>query len=176
MPGMSITPYRNMQQILAEMKAFSQAFPHNNPHSLIFHGPPGTGKTFLLDCIAKAVLDRGFTVLYLTANQLTSAMEEYRFHRNPQETEKAGMIHDEIPRVDLLILDDLGAEYINQVTAADLFECINTRILSHKSTLISTNLDPEKLRTTYMDRLYSRFKGSYRFIRFFGPDLRTRKQ
>ena len=82
-------------------------------------------------------------------------------------------VDDQIGEVDLLIIDDLGSEYLNQVTAADLFECFNQRILKKKATLISTNLEPDRLRNLYMDRLFSRFKGYYRFVPFFGPDLRT---
>ena len=161
---------RNIAKIAFD---YADHFPDNDPHSLIFHGTPGTGKTFMADCIAKRVIDRGYTVLYLTANQLCSALEEYRFHRNPSLQEKTELIHDQLADVDLLIIDDLGSEYLNQVTAADLFECFNQRILKRKATIVSTNLEPEKLRATYMDRLYSRFNGYYRFIEFYGPDLRT---
>ncbi|MBQ7059892.1 MAG: ATP-binding protein [Firmicutes bacterium] len=171
--GQKVSPRKNMANVSKMAYAFAEQFPNNEPHSMIFYGGPGTGKTFLCDCIAKMILDRGFTVLYLTANQLCSAMEEYRFHRNAEMQDKAQLIHDQISEVDLLIIDDLGSEYLNQVTAADLFECFNQRILKNKATLVSTNLEPERLRSLYMDRLYSRFKGYYQFVPFFGPDLRT---
>ena len=172
--GQSVSPRKNMTQVSKMAYAYAENFPQNNPHSMLFYGGPGTGKTFLCDCIAKMVLDRGYTVLYLTANQLCTMMEEYRFHRNPQMQEKAQLIHDQLDEADLLIIDDLGSEYLNQITAADLFECFNQRILKNKATLVSTNLEPERLRLTYMDRLFSRFNGYYRFVPFFGPDLRTK--
>ena len=171
--GQKVSPRKNIADVSKMAYSYAEYFPNNEPDSMIFYGGPGTGKTFLCDCIAKMVLDRGFTVLYLTANQLCSAMEEYRFHRNMEMQDKAQLIHDQIGEVDLLIIDDLGSEYLNQVTAADLFECFNQRILKKKATLISTNLEPDRLRNLYMDRLFSRFKGYYRFVPFFGPDLRT---
>lgn len=167
------SPRKNMKNLATIAHDYAESFPDNHPHSLIFYGSPGTGKTFLCDCIAKRVLDRGFTVLYLTANQLCSNLDEYRFRRNPARAEQTQIIHDQLDQVDLLIIDDLGSEYLSQVTAADLFECFNQRVLKRKATIVSTNLEPEKLRATYMDRLYSRFTGYYRFLEFYGPDLRT---
>ena len=173
--GRTMSPQKNMRKIAKAAFTYTEQFPDNQPHSLLFYGDPGTGKTFLCDCIAKKLLDQGFTVLYLTANALCSALDEFRFHRNPSMQEKAQLIHDQLGEVDLLIVDDLGTEFASQITMGDLFECFNQRILKSKATIISTNLKPEQLRTTYMDRLYSRFNGYYQFYEFYGPDLRTIK-
>lgn len=166
----TMSPRAHMKQVLADMKAYAQAFPDNDPHNLLFYGPPGTGKTFLCDCLAKAILDRGFTVFYMTSASLFSALEKARFSRDPSDSDKD--LRQQLYTCSLLILDDLGTEVLTQVSASDLFEIVNQRLLHEKATVISTNLTPQELRRTYTDRLYSRICGSYRLIEFYGPDLR----
>ncbi len=79
----------------------------------------------------------------------------------------------------MLIIDDLGTETVNNYKIEELFTIINTRLLNqnHKitKTIISTNLTAEELFQTYTTRIGSRLAGYYRFLRFFGEDLRMRK-
>ena len=60
-----------------------------------------------------------------------------------------------------------------------MFTIINTRLLNqnHKitKTIISTNLNVDELFKTYTTRIGSRLAGNYRFLRFFGDDLRFKK-
>ena len=81
--------------------------------------------------------------------------------------------------VDLLIIDDLGTEKISDSKITELFTIINTRLLNqnHKitKTIISTNLNVDELFKTYTTRIGSRLAGNYRFLRFFGDDLRFKK-
>lgn len=86
---------------------------------------------------------------------------------------------DNLLTVDLLIIDDLGAEKITETKITDLFTVINTRLLNqnHKitKTIISTNLTVEELFNVYTTRIGSRLAGNYRFLRFFGDDLRLKR-
>ena len=86
---------------------------------------------------------------------------------------------ENILNVDLLIIDDLGTETVNNYKIEELFTIINTRLLNqnHKitKTIISTNLTAEELFKTYTTRIGSRLAGNYRFLRFFGEDLRMKK-
>ncbi len=81
--------------------------------------------------------------------------------------------------VDLLIIDDLGAEKLTDSKLTDLFTIINTRLLNqnHKitKTIISTNLTADELFKVYTTRIGSRLAGNYRFLRFFGDDLRLKR-
>ena len=51
------SPRKNMKNLATIAHDYAESFPDNHPHSLIFYGTPGTGKTFLCDCIAKRVLE-----------------------------------------------------------------------------------------------------------------------
>lgn len=174
-----ISPYDNMKLIYEDCHTFANSFStdisslETGNKNLILYGPSGLGKTFLCNCIAKKVLDSGHTVIYLSAYQLFRLFENFRFH-----TDEEIVSHDEIENVfscDLLIIDDLGTEYINAVTSAELFNCLNTRILNDKATVISTNLLQKQWRDSYSERTVSRILGYYKPLRFFGNDIRLAK-
>jgi len=81
---------------------------------------------------------------------------------------------------DLLIIDDLGTERTNELYLTEFFTIINTRLLNQNNkitkTIISTNLRPDEIEKIYTTRISSRFAGHYRFLRFFGDDLRFKKK
>ena len=72
--------------------------------NLLFSGNTGLGKTFLSACIARAVADQGYSVVYESAGHLFAALEKARFEAN-EENRRAAAKHTEC---DLLIVDDLG--------------------------------------------------------------------
>lgn len=51
-------------------KDYAERFPGNNPPGLLILGQAGLGKSFLLNCVAVRVLERGFSVLSLPALRL----------------------------------------------------------------------------------------------------------
>lgn len=99
--------------------------------------------------------------------------EKYGKNSNSSGLEK------NILTTDLLIIDDLGTEKVSDNKIEELFNIINTRSLNqnHKitKTIISTNLNAQELVNTYTMRIGSRLAGSYRFLRFFGDDIRLKK-
>lgn len=169
-PVYGISPRTKMQAIYEVALGFTEQFA-TTKKSLLFHGPTGLGKTFLCNCIAKSILDQGYSVLYLTAQELFKLFEESRFHREDME-DHAKAILDTLFSVDLLVIDDFGTEVQNTFTAPDLFHVINTRHLHEKSTIISTNLPVKELKELYSDRIISRLFGNYTVCRFFGDDIR----
>lgn len=152
--------------------SFATGFGHGY-QNLILHGQAGLGKTFLCNCIAKEVLDNGFTVIYLTAFNLFKMLENYRFHND-----ESAITIDEIQAIyecDLLIIDDLGTEINNAFTTSELFSLINSRLLDKKPIVISTNLSPSGWTTQYSDRIVSRIYGNYLALSFIGSDIRLQK-
>ncbi|MCL1787181.1 MAG: ATP-binding protein, partial [Defluviitaleaceae bacterium] len=173
LPREGLSPHTNMQTIYRLAMQFVTDF-DKEFNNLLLYGEPGLGKTFVCHCIAKDLLDAGKTVLYLTAPRLCKVLEDYRFNRESL-TEPDAML-SAIDEVDLLILDDLGAEFSTIVTSAALFDIINQRLLTRKHTVISTNLTPETLAAQYSERIVSRFAGAYQMIKFFGEDIRVKKK
>jgi DNA replication protein DnaC len=140
-------------------------------HNLLFSGPPGTGKTFLSACVAGTVSDRGFSVVYDTAVRQLAQIEALQFGRG------GGDVDETVERLrmcDLLIIDDLGAEFLTPFAQAALLDLVNTRLISNKKMLISTNLRSADLRARYSPALASRLEGEFLWLDFFGEDLRQR--
>jgi len=167
--GVSPATY-TQDAIVTSSIAFVNSFDKKFENLYLF-GNSGLGKTFICHCIAKELLDKGKTVLYLTALRLFKVLEDYRFNRDSL-SEPDEMI-EAIDSVELLVIDDLGSEISTRVTEAGLFDIINHRLITQKSTIISTNLSINQLKAQYTERLSSRISGNYEIIEFWGNDLRN---
>ena len=139
--------------------------------NLLFSGDTGLGKTFLSACIARAVADNGYSVMYESAGHLFARLERAKFTGD----EEARKESEKYLVCDLLILDDLGTEMPGQFTTAALYSLINDRMLSGKPTIISTNLTIEEFEKRYNRQIASRLRGSYVRVPFLGEDIRVLK-
>lgn len=171
-----ISPRQNILLVKEKSENFIKNFDNPIEKNLLFTGTTGCGKTFLTNCIANELLKQGKTVLYQTAPVMLDTIIDTKFGK-----EKNGFdITNNILTTDLLIIDDLGTENLNHVKASELFSIINTRLLNqnHKitKTIISTNLSVDELFKIYSTRIGSRLAGNYRFLRFFGEDLRYKNR
>ncbi len=168
----------NLEQMKATVetcKKFAENF-DKSFENILLCGTVGIGKTFLSNCIAKEILDQGHSVLYLSAFQLFDLMAKNSFSGNAQKEESIVKQYPHIFDSDLLIIDDLGTELVNSFTVTGFFLVINERILRKKSTLISTNLSPEEILTTYTDRTASRIISNYTMLKLSGSDIRLKKK
>lgn len=167
------TPRDNMRHILGTVKSFLSGF-SDTPGNLLLYGNTGVGKTFLTNCIAKELLDRSYTVVYLTSLKLFDILETYKFDRDLSQTQRNASL-SYILNSDLLIIDDLGTELNNSFTSSQLYHCIDTRLTNHRSTIISTNLSFDDLRERYSERIFSRITSSYTLLKITGDDIRLKK-
>lgn len=171
---LGLSPLTNMQKVVAGCKSFIRHFKKNNENLLLL-GNTGVGKTFLANCIAKELLDRGYTVIYLTAFRLFDILEKYKFGKDEDSTYEASNQFEYFLDCDLLIIDDLGTELNNSFTNSQLYLIINERLLRQKSTVISTNLSLTNINTNYGERVFSRIASSYSVHRIIGKDIRLHK-
>ena len=139
--------------------------------NLLFVGGTGLGKTFLSACIARAVADRGCSVVYESAGHLFSKLEQAKFNPPEEPRREAARFYD----CDLLILDDLGTEMPSQFASAALYILLNDRILENKPMVISTNLTIDELSRRYSPQIASRLQGSFLLLTFVGEDIRVMK-
>lgn len=166
--GEGTTTLKVMQKLCDKAIDFAEGFDKTHENFLIM-GNAGTGKTFITSCIGNRALERGKTVYYQTAFRLFEIFENARFQKGDENAaELVKYMYD----VDLLIIDDLGTEFTTQFTLTALFDIINSRIISNKSTVISTNLGFEELSDIYSQRITSRFVGHYQLMQTVGKDLR----
>ena len=134
--------------------------------NMLLYGPTGTGKTFLCNCIAGALMKEGWAVVYMTSSEYFRLMADMAFGRSEQTIE--GLMDS----TDLLIIDDLGTEIETAANVSLLEETVDRRFRRRQSTVISTNLTPEDIRHRYIERIGSRLL-CYRTLPFGGDDLRT---
>lgn len=154
---------------------FAETFDTTHANLLLI-GNAGTGKTFLSSCIANYALARQKTVYYQTAFQLFDMLEKLKFGRlEGDEQSQAEFISRYLYDVDLLIIDDLGTEFLTPYSTAALFDIINRRQIQEKSTILSTNVSHASLEQLYSRRLLSRILGSYDVLTLIGQDLRFKK-
>ena len=170
--GNGNSPRADARHALALSRRFVQDFGKGEPVNLCFYGSVGVGKTFLTNCIAGELLNRGFSVLYQPSYELFESLGTYTF--SPEHEGKA--LHDAVFSCDLLIIDDLGTELTNAFVASQLFLIINNRALQKKSTILSTNISPEAFADTFSERVSSRLLGSYQLVRLSGSDIRILKK
>lgn len=137
---------------------------------LLFYGSTGLGKTFTSECIAREFIKQGRDVFYTSAPKLFTIFEEYKFGKNTSA--EARRTIEFISDVELLIIDDLGTEFRTQYIDSILFDIVNTRTSENKYMIISTNLTPDQLETTYSPRISSRILGNFETVLFLGSDLR----
>lgn len=168
-----ISPRENIEIIKEASLNFIENFEAEK--NLLFTGGTGLGKTFLSNCIANELLNKGKTVLYQTAPVMLDSLISDMFAK----PENQKNLSEKLLSVDLLIIDDLGTETLNSMKFTELYKIINTRLLNQNGnitkTIISTNLDLKALFKTYDERLVSRFIGYYDIYRFFGDDIRLKK-
>ena len=174
----NISPRKNIENIKDKAIEFIKEFDNPEYKNLLFTGNIGLGKTFMANCIAHELLQKGKTVLYQTSPVLLETIIDIKMSRN--KTKEQSEFYKNVLECDLLIIDDLGTESLNSMLLSELFTILNTRILNLNSkvtkTIISTNLNIEEIFKNYEERIGSRIAGFYDIYHFFGEDLRMKKK
>lgn len=160
---------RQMEQIYNQCRSYAEGFTPQS-ESLYMMGNTGLGKTHLSFSMAKEIVSKGYAVIYCSCQSMISALEKEHFGQSEQA------VSDLYMDCDLLLLDDLGTEYLSAVAQSCLYSVLNHRILQSRPTIINSNLSPDELEQRYGERLVSRIFGCYRILRFTGKDIRIQKR
>lgn len=169
-----ITQYEYMKgHVLPRIKKYLDSFEAEGSHNILLFGPAGTGKTFLSNCIAKALIERQHSVVYERAGDMFRAMSKAEFANG--KNDDADYIGQRVTECELLILDDLGTEFSTEYTRSRLYSIISDRLSYGLSTIISTNMSMNQICSDYGERISSRFMGQYMLLPFYGTDLRVIK-
>lgn len=164
------SPRAIMERVLQTCQRYAASFTENSGN-LLFVGGTGLGKTYLSACIASAVADRGYSVMYETASRLFSKLEQAKFGADEEMRREV----QKYTRCDLLMIDDLGTEMPSQFVTAALYQLMNERLLAQKPMLISTNLNIEEAAKRYSPQIASRLQGNFTAMTFVGEDIRVLK-
>ncbi len=165
-PVYGMSPRDYMSYLHEECGKYAERF-GPEADNLFFGGGPGTGKTFLCSCIAGELSDRAFWVEYESAIPLLAALEAQKFAREPDEDQTHRFFD-----CDLLILDDLGSEFLSPFVQSALHHLLTARLNARRKTILCSTLSRDELRRRYTPALWSRLEGEYVFYYLFGDDLR----
>lgn len=168
-PELGISARAYMEKLLHYCENYAQKFSSKSTN-LLFMGHTGLGKTHLALAIADAVLGGGHDVLYTSAAALAARLGREHF-----DYDSSDEWLNACQEADLLILDDLGTEYITPLTISVLYELINTRMLTERPTIYTTNItDQSVFVARYTEKVASRMLGGCKIFKFFGTDQRLR--
>ena len=169
-PKFGASPRAIMERNFRTCRRYANAFTENSGN-LLFIGGTGLGKTFLSACIARAVADKGYSVVYETASHLFNKLEQAKFNPSDESRREA----EKFTACDLLIIDDLGTEMPGQFVTAALYNLVNDRLLAGAPMVISTNLNVEEINRRYSPQIASRLHGNFTRLTFVGEDIRIQK-
>ena len=158
----------DMQKVRESTISFVENF-NSHYRNLLFLGGVGSGKTFMSNCAAKALLDKGYSVIYFSAYRLFDLLSNATFQKGGESED---FDDSDIFSCDLLIIDDLGTETVNAFVRSQLFLILNERFLGRKSTIISSNLSLKRLQYEYSERSLSRILSEYDLYVFKSSDMR----
>jgi DNA replication protein DnaC len=135
---------------------------------LWFMGPVGTGKTTLAMLVSKAALRAGRSVaIYSLPRLLNEIRDTHRAERSHVD------LLDRLTAVDLLHVDDVGAERTTDWVLEELYSIVNARYEDQRSMVITTNiLDREALCEQVSARTVSRLTEMCDELPLLGHDHR----
>ncbi len=135
---------------------------------LWFMGPVGTGKTTLAMLVSKAASDAGRSVaIYSLPRLLNEIRDTHRAERSHVD------LLDRLTAVDLLHIDDVGAERTTDWVLEELYSIVNSRYEDKRSIVITTNiLDRDALCEQITARTVSRLTEMCDELPLLGHDHR----
>lgn len=133
-------------------------------------GDTGTGKTTLAMLISKAALEAGHSVAIYSLPKLLARI------RRTYDSEPGGdsylSFFERLTSVDLLHIDDLGAEKRTDWVLEQLYALINERYETQRSVLVTTNLPHPELEEQIGSRTVSRLTQICDEVELTGHDRR----
>ncbi len=167
--GRKSTQRGYINKIRKRCEEYANSFEAGEGSGLLLCGKSGLGKTFLMNCVAQRVLERGYSVVVISAYKLIEAMRRYQFGDDGLE-----QVQD-LLSCDLLCIDDLGSEpMLRGVTISALYHIINERRNANKAIVVTTNCVTQELYEKYDDRIAARLcdMGRMQIFEFIGVDVR----
>jgi len=139
---------------------------------LWFFGSVGTGKTTLAMLVSKHALEAGRSVaIYSLPDLLVRIRSTFNDDRSDSYTD----LLDRLGKVDLLHIDDVGAEKTSPWVLEQLYAIVNARYENERSIVITTNLERDALAEQINERTVSRLEEMCEVLPLWGADARQQR-
>jgi DNA replication protein DnaC len=139
---------------------------------LWFFGSVGTGKTTLAMLVSRHALEAGHSVAIYSLPRLLAQIRT-TFDDDRGNT-YVGLL-DRLTSVDLLHIDDVGAEKTSPWVLEQLYAIVNARYEDERSVLITTNLERDELAEQINERTVSRLEEMCEVLPLWGADARQQR-
>ena len=169
LPGKTYSQQDVMRVFRQKCSDWAEKYPAVPARDILMMGQSGLGKTYLMHAMAKVLLQRGFSVMLISAYRFLDTARKAYFSGSSAEM-------DVLIDADVLMIDDMGSEpLMENITIVQWFNLINERQQRGHATVISTNLMEDELRRRYTERIASRLlnnPGQCMLLQFLGDDVR----
>ncbi len=167
--GINVRTY--MGQLLSGLKEYAEDFVPTESESLMLIGNAGLGKTHAALAIAGIVLNKDHDVIYVSSPDFFNKIEASRFDSGSD----AETLLQTATNADLLIIDDLGTEFVTPYFITTFYSLLNNRLGAHLPTIVTTNItEGSMLEKRYTEKISSRLSAFVPF-NFVGHDIRAQK-
>jgi DNA replication protein DnaC len=132
-------------------------------------GDVGTGKTSLAMIASQEAIKRGYSVAIYSVPKLLAEI------RGTYDTGSYGRFFEQLVTIDLLHLDDLGAEKQTEWVLEQLYSLVNERYEQERAMVVTSNVtEAGELEDQIGKRTISRLMEMTIQVPLFGEDLRQR--
>jgi DNA replication protein DnaC len=174
-PVSDMAQSKGSAEVVKAVKAFTDAIDENldSGRGLWLMGDTGTGKTTLAMIVSKAAVEAGRTVAVYSLPRLLARIR--RTYDGEAGEDSYLQFFGRLTSVDLLHIDDLGAEKSSDWVLEQLYAIVDERYEAERSMVVTTNLDQSSLEEQIGPRTVSRLVeicGDP--LPLFGEDLRYR--
>ena len=133
-------------------------------------GDTGTGKTTLAMLVSKEALNKGCSVAIYSLPKLLARIR--RTYDEEPDGDSYSTFFERLTSVDLLHIDDFGAEKRSDWVLEQLYSLVNERYEDERSIMLTTNLTVDRLEDQVGMRTVSRLTETCEQVALFGTDRR----
>lgn len=150
---------------LAASREYADEFPQRYAAgaTMVFSGLPGTGKSHLAIAVCMAVMERGYTAMYINAlDAIRMVRSTWGKHSEQSERE----VMNQLAGIDLLVVDEVGAQYGTEGEQVILFDIINRRYQDQRPMILLTNQGKDGFKSYLGDRAFDRLREAGKWVAF----------
>ncbi|MGM0603096.1 MAG: ATP-binding protein [Bacillota bacterium] len=170
MKNSDLSYFENAKNIYKMAATFVENFEADEfNRGLIIEGPIGSGKSYLLGCMANALIDRGIRFRYIVYSDLLQQIRSTYNEDNPTTDEKK--IINDVQNIPVLLIDDLGTEKASDFAASILYQIIDKRYREERPIILSTNYSLKNLKNRFPimgERIFQRLLEMNEYVELAG--------